>query len=550
MRYNTSVMKRQMYYFFKKIGDFTSKSIKQSGEFFGEFGRFIRYESRKLIKKNPNLPKIIFVGVCVLVVVLVPVIIIASSAVPVSAEPEQTPEPIMKIEVVDPTPTPVVYKLISSGYEGPEVVLLQERLMELDYMDQDAPTEKFGPITTEALKTFQRQNALTVDGNATPKTQTVLHSSDAQHYFAQEGDEGKDIENIQNELYRLGFLSTKGTGTFGEKTATAVIAFQRKNEIPITGTVDAKTKTLLFSEEAKGQVITVGSPQSDTVKKSQELLIKWGYLPKTAVADGKYGSATYSAVKLFQDRNDLTADGALGPTTMDALRSNKEYNTISIGMNGTDVAKVQQQLKKLKYPFGKADGYYGEATAKAVKQFQKINGLSQDGKVGEKTMERLMADKAKACPDIPPVVTTPKPSKTPKPSSGGGGNVNIPLPDEAMAAAMVKVAQSKIGSPYVRGGKGPNVFDCSGFVYWVINQVGIKQGFWDAGVWGKNTKYPKIESRSDCKAGDILSFKGHVGICVGPNMMIDASSSNGKVVYRNFTEKYWVVNWKYGFRII
>ena len=41
---------------------------------------------------------------------------------------------------------------------------MQERLMELGYMDYDEPTEKYGSVTKEAVEVFQRRHGLTVDG--------------------------------------------------------------------------------------------------------------------------------------------------------------------------------------------------------------------------------------------------------------------------------------------------------------------------------------------------------------------------------------------------
>lgn len=40
--------------------------------------------------------------------------------------------------------------------------------------------------------------------------------------------------------------------------------------------------------------------------------------------------------------------------------------------------------------------------------------------------------------------------------------------------AIIETGKSKLGCPYVLGARGPNAFDCSGFVYWVYKQNGIK----------------------------------------------------------------------------
>ena len=58
-------------------------------------------------------------------------------------------------------------------------------------------------------------------------------------------------------------------------------------------------------------------------------------------------------------------------------------------MHGDDVKELQTLLDKHGFPCGEIDGVFGPATDKAVKSFQKANGLTVDGKVGEKTWAAL-----------------------------------------------------------------------------------------------------------------------------------------------------------------
>ncbi|MGI6687917.1 MAG: peptidoglycan-binding domain-containing protein [Christensenellales bacterium] len=54
------------------------------------------------------------------------------------------------------------------------------------------------------------------------------------------------------------------------------------------------------------------------VKKMQQKLIELGYL-KAGGDDGDFGNGTFTAVKKFQKRNNLTADGIAGSATLSAL---------------------------------------------------------------------------------------------------------------------------------------------------------------------------------------------------------------------------------------
>ena len=88
--------------------------------------------------------------------------------------------------------------------------------------------------------------------------------------------------------------------------------------------------------------------------------------------------------------------------------------------------------------------------------FQATNKLSIDGKAGKQTIGLLTNGGYKKASE--PI------------TSGSVGS----SPSADKVADLIAIARTKLGAPYVRGAKGPNSFDCSGFVYWVINQAGIR----------------------------------------------------------------------------
>ena len=55
------------------------------------------------------------------------------------------------------------------------------------------------------------------------------------------------------------------------------------------------------------------------------------------------------------------------------------------GSKGDDVSAVQKRLKQWGYYDGAVDGIFGAATERAVKLFQKKNGLKVDGIIGSAT---------------------------------------------------------------------------------------------------------------------------------------------------------------------
>ena len=59
------------------------------------------------------------------------------------------------------------------------------------------------------------------------------------------------------------------------------------------------------------------------------------------------------------------------------------------GSSGEQVRVIQDKLKRWGYYDGAVDGIFGSATAKAVRSFQKSNGLTVDGIVGKNTLRAL-----------------------------------------------------------------------------------------------------------------------------------------------------------------
>jgi peptidoglycan hydrolase-like protein with peptidoglycan-binding domain len=148
------------------------------------------------------------------------------------------------------------------------------------------------------------------------------------------------------------------------------------------------------------------------VEELQNLLIKQGVFNYSEVT-GYYGKITEDAVKAFQNKTGLKADGVVGemtwsklnasPTVSDTADAGKNADTsqdesetftgkVSKGMEGAQVEKIQKRLQELGiYDYTRITGYYGSITKDAVKDFQKAYGLKPDGVVGSKTMEKLFS---------------------------------------------------------------------------------------------------------------------------------------------------------------
>jgi len=93
-----------------------------------------------------------------------------------SAAPEATDEPTTDEPIYLPEETQT--GIVKKGMQCDEVILLQMRLRDLGYYNYKI-TNYFGSYTEDAVKGFQKENELSVDGVMGPKTFDILFSNDA-----------------------------------------------------------------------------------------------------------------------------------------------------------------------------------------------------------------------------------------------------------------------------------------------------------------------------------------------------------------------------------
>ncbi len=107
----------------------------------------------------------------------------------------------------------------------------------------------------------------------------------------------------------------------------------------------------------------------------------------------RFDETVEQAVKAFQQRRGLSADGVVGRSTYAALDGARW----SLGdrvlryvpehfVEGDDVIHLQNRLLQLGFQPGKVDGTFGPSTDDAVRAFQSAFGLQSDGTVGPETM--------------------------------------------------------------------------------------------------------------------------------------------------------------------
>lgn len=110
------------------------------------------------------------------------------------------------------------------------------------------------------------------------------------------------------------------------------------------------------------------------------------------------------------------------------------------------------------------------------------------------------------------------------------------------ADAVISLAKQQLGKPYVWGAEGPSSFDCSGFTQYVFKNAAGKNL---PRVSKEQSKFGQSVNKSNLQKGDLIFFDtdkdgvvNHVGIYMGNNEFIHASSGGKKVIISQLNSYY------------
>ncbi len=128
--------------------------------------------------------------------------------------------------------------------------------------------------------------------------------------------------------------------------------------------------------------------------------------------------------------------------------------------------------------------------------------------------------------------------------SGGTGGETVSIPAFTGGSAIIDAAMQYMGVPYVWGGTTPAGFDCSGFTWYILNQVlgysAYPRPMEDQVVFGVEV------SPEQLMPGDVVYFQNtyqwglsHMGFYMGNGQFIHAGSENWGVGIGSMYDPYW-----------
>lgn len=376
--------------------------------------------------------------------------------------PEETPAPALDEQIdmsetviaYTPAPTVAFTKQLKYESKGELVKEVQRRLTELGYYEGNISGNFLGH-TRNAVKAFQEQNALKVDGIIGEDTWNVLFN-DTDVRGANDAPKPTpeptpipyaitvDVNNQVTTVYGLdengeytvivrqmlcstGLKATPsdvGEWTLNGKTA-------RWCYFPKWGS-HAQYWTRINGSIAFHSVIYNSVDTMDLSVKSYNKLgqrASHGCIRLT-VADAKWIYNNCGAGVVVTITEDLPADPELrNALKLPSLNKNNmlpyvtatptpapeyvsgtlpyELKTLKKNSKGEDVYWLQSKLTELGYYSGHIGGVYLDGTVKAVKAFQKDHGISQTGTADVATLQAIYAEEL--------ATPTPEPTMTPAP---------------------------------------------------------------------------------------------------------------------------------------
>jgi peptidoglycan hydrolase-like protein with peptidoglycan-binding domain len=323
---------------------------------------------------------------------------------------------IIREEAEDPHPSTISRTLGPPGtgsyHEGPQVSLLQRWLQQLGH-HKVSETGRYDRATLNGVQAFQMKHKLTLSGKVDAKTaarltqqieqlSAVTRPSDDLSASVPEPEgivddlgqpgskatrsQGQQVWRLQEALQQLGFQVTIN-GQFDRATFTAVRQLQSQQQLPITGLVEAQTRTLLNRLLLRQQQLS--ERQQVLLNLLDDFLTAQELAPLNA--DQHLALSTYSQRLAAQSSADLSALEA--PTALPVTQIAHRLGTkgeMGIISQGEEVEWLQGLLASHDYDV-KVTGTFDLQTYTALRQFQADHGLPVSGESDDATRAQLNA---------------------------------------------------------------------------------------------------------------------------------------------------------------
>jgi len=249
-----------------------------------------------------------------------------------------------------------------------QVKAIQQALLDLNLL-RDRPDGDIGPVTRDAIRTFQRSANLGETGEPTKDVYAALQGAIARRNAETASDPAgwprgqvDQVKAIQQGLLDLNLLRDKPDGDIGPMTRDAIRVFQRSVNLRETG-----------------------EPTKDVFAALQEAIARRGAAGGSRAAPGQPSAATM----IDPGKHEAT------PSATDVARAEPGAEPTKADPNAwpaipaEQVRAIQRLLRDLNFTREEPDGLPGPLTSAAIREYQGSVGLPQTGEPSRDLFDSL-----------------------------------------------------------------------------------------------------------------------------------------------------------------
>ncbi len=261
-----------------------------------------------------------------------------------------------------------------------------------------------GETTREAIKTFQKKHKLPQTGRLNKKTLSVFGVELFDLHHTHSKTRTKKLHELLEKAKFSVSLEEKNKKIVGEKTRTAIVAFQKKHGLEQNGKLGEVFFEKLHDANIKNTLST-----KNQIGKLQSTLINVNTIAKLEIEidpselkEKKLGDTSQKLIRAFQKKYNLSVTGEVNKATLDKITSvstskgkfvkklkapaAKDLKTVTktlrLNMVSPHVAEMHKSLAFLGYKISENEyntQAFGKTTIKAIKELQKQKGIAQTG---------------------------------------------------------------------------------------------------------------------------------------------------------------------------
>ena len=425
---------------------------------------------------------------------------------------------------------------------GKGVKNLQKALSDLGYYSGETSGE-YSLETACAVALFETVNGFEPDGLADSAVLSRLLSPAAvplagfeEWATLSEGDSGVHVKYAQMILKDQGYYDGEISGVFGSATRDAVMDFERRNSLSVTGawqilyTVRAKNNLAVSKSDALAAEAANDLKQDDEgyrVRELKERLYCLGYFD--GLRDEVFDERLSLALMNFQEANGLEMSGVADAETRAKLASEdcvdmaafeKVCETMPLreGQTGYGVYLMTRRLQALDYPIA-ASRVYDSAVAEAVGVFRYAQGLDAGDFLSEEDRQLMNSTRALHYADAKPLADEKRAQDE----------------FEQGYLTFIGLVRETVGKPYEPGISGPDSFGVGGFTQYCYGLIGIELAP-KATLQLENAREESMltDDINRVNGGSQLFFREgeqlYTGIVTDEGKLIYASPSRGEVI--------------------